>query len=120
MSETMMSLNGRLYPFSIYKDLKAAQDARQAAHDARYGKYTNTEAGRAQAAAAFMQSNPVDRVEIAAPQGELKEGLTESRVTARINGELDGQPNKHGGVDFAVPAPSVYGRPSIAPAKFFG
>ena len=67
-----------------------------------------------------MQSNPVNRAEIAALQGELKEGLTEPRVTARINGELDGQANKHGGVDLAVPAPSVYGRPSITPAKFFG
>jgi len=124
MSETLMSHpdgSGRVIPHAIWATLKPQYDARRTAFEDGPGKHLSSEGGRAATASMFMQSTPVDRVEIAAPVGKFVDpSLTDARVDARVNGELDGQANKHGGVDFAVRAPNVYGRPIISPHKFFG
>jgi len=113
--------SGRLIPHALYVSLKPQYEASRAASDALRDKHTGTAEARASTRAAFMRQETVDRVEIAAPLGKFVDpSLTDARVNARVNGELNGQANKHGGMDFAVPTPNVYGRPSITPPKFFG
>lgn len=121
MSNMPFFINGRHYlSYDHYQAVKAEADARRVAFESGAGKLAHTEEGRAAIEAARMAQTPVDRVEITAPVGKfIDASLTDARVDARVNGELDGKVNKTGGVDFDVPAPNVYGTPSIKPVGFF-
>lgn len=112
--------SGRLIPHALYSTLKPQYDARRAAFENGPGKLAHTEDGRAAIDAARLEQTRVDRVEIAAPVGKfIDASLTNARVDARVNGEMDGKVNKTGGVDFDVPAPNVYGTPNVKPSEFF-
>ncbi|MEJ8822237.1 hypothetical protein WKW80_09315 [Variovorax humicola] len=132
MNETLFQLNGRLYPASIYYDLKSKQDARQAAHDAQFAKY-NTEAGRAEARRAFMTNPEPQIVHVEAggrSQAEIK-GFDERRVDRIVAAVATSTIDKNGAHVYAIPAGNVYGRasatpgnaplpPGMTPISFFG
>ena len=112
--------SGRLIPQALYVSLQPQYAARRAEFENGLGRHLETEAGRAAAREAFMETTPVDRVEVAPLVGKfIDPSLTDARVDARVIGELDGKANKTGGVDFDVPASNVYGVPSIKPVGFF-
>lgn len=94
----------QFFDYQQWKDYKSAYEARQAAFDSGLGRNLGTAAGRSAAAALFMQADPVERVEVAPRAGKfIDPSLTDRRVDARVNGELDGRVNKAGGVEFDVP-----------------
>ncbi|WP_208511953.1 hypothetical protein [Variovorax paradoxus] len=123
MSETLMPHpdgSGRLVPHSIWVTLKPQYEARRSAFDGNFGKYLSTEQGRATAVSAFMQSDPVDRVEVAPLAGKFVDpSLSESRVDARINGELNGTVNNTGAIEFEVPVSNLYRDPSSSASPHY-
>lgn len=126
MSEILMTHpdgSGRLIPHALWASLNAQYAARRAAFESSAtARALETTEGRAAIRADLMSVNPVDRVEIAEPVGKYKGDLTEARVNARVDGEMNATMNKHGGAEFIVPPSSVYGTSHITPMAhpFFG
>lgn len=112
--------SGRLIPHALWITLKPQYDARRAAFEEGLGRHLESADGRATAAAAFMQQEPVHRAEITPEPPKYKGGLTEVQVARFVaNGDL-GVTNRHGGEDFPVPGANPLAGPSIKSVSFFG